>query len=329
VGGATATGLGAACIAAGLLAAGSSFKRLPRRRCFQRLVVHAGNDFAGSAQPVEPNNKVSLGGVLGNTANAIEERSNKLRKGLDSLRSAPEELGRKLAQPFVTTATVVSDSAKAVAEVAGRAPDGKSFETARGSVGNLAAIPGVVKSRLIDTPVEAVQRAQDAAGKILGVPGKLIGTAQDSISAVGTVMGRLVALPGRLKERVDGTVSDVQAVAALPGQVSASISSRVSGFAQSVEAAISLPGQALAGIKETMDDAGQKVDSLASGVGKAANSFSNTVDSNAKVPGRTQANDGSIPRSKLQPLSDSKDSVKSLVDDSADKAAKPPSSQEP
>jgi phage-related protein len=291
------------------------------------LAVHAGNDFTGSAQQVESINNATPD-ELGNTAKAVEESSNRLQNGIENLRSAPQELGRKVAQPFVTAATVVSDSAKAVAEVASRASDEKSMEVARDSVGNLAAIPGAVKSRLIDAPIAAIEGAQDTAVKILSVPGKMIRTTQDSVSAVGKVMDRLVALPGRLKDRVDATVSDVQAVAALPGQVSASFSSRVSS-------AISLPGQALAGIKETMDDAGQRVDTLASGVSKAATSFSNTIDSMATVPGRPQetaakaANDASIPRSALQSPSDSERSIKSSLDDGADKAAKPPSSQEP
>jgi len=355
----TTTGLGAASIAAGLLAISNHLTRLPERRHRRRSVRCAGNDFAGSFQQqlgrarggsnrvaakAESNEDIILN-LLGNPAKVVEERSQGLRNGLNNLRAAPQELGRKVSQPFVKTATAVSDSANAVAETFSRAQDGKTVETVQGSVGNIAAIPAVLKSRLVDAPIAAAQNAQDAVGKILGVPAKLISTTQDSVRVAEKLVGGVVALPGRLKDRVDGTVSNVQrassAVAALPGQVSNSIGSKVlgvqnaaTGFAQSTEAVIRLPGQAVAGIKETIEDAGQKVDTLTSEVGTVAAGFSNAIDGVGKSPSQEQekapkvANDASIPSTPLEPLGDTSGFVKSRTD-SAGKAATPSSSQEP
>jgi len=323
---ATATGLGAAGVASGLVAVSSHVRRRRTRQCRQQLVLHAGDDFVGSIQrtaqqqvesAVEGPNKVlataqdiadAALAVPGNTAKAVEESSTWLRNGLGNLQSAPQELGGKLASPVVTTATIVADSTKAVV-------DGTPSK-----IENLAAIPTAVKSRFFDAPVAAIQSAQDTASKILGVPGKLINRTQDSLSAAEKVLSAVVALPGRLKDRVDGTVGGVQrassAVAALPGRFSDDINKRVSGvqngvsrvqnaatgFAQSAEAVISFPGKTAA-----------EIASFATGV-------SNTIDGIAELPSRAQEaaskvrNVVAIPGTLLKPAADAVGTMKSQID---------------
>lgn len=332
-----AAGLGVVGVASGLVAVNSQVRRR-HGQGRRRLVLHAGDDFIVTVQREAQKQVDSALEGPKKAQQAVELKIEYLRDGLGNLQAAPQELGGKLSTPFVTTATVVADSAKALAEASSRAQDGKAVEKVSGSVGNLAAIPGAVKSRLFDAPVAAIQGAGETANKILGVPAKLISRTQDTVNSAQKVLGGLVALPGRLKDRVEGTVGSAarafSAVAALPGQFSDDINSRVSGvqngvsrvqnaasgFAQSAEAVIRLPGQTVAGISKTIEDVGQKTESVATGVSNATSGFMNASDGVAKLPSRAQetaskaGNLASIPGTLLKPVGDALGGIKSQID---------------
>lgn len=253
-----------------------------------------------------------------------QRQAEEFRTSLGNLKAAPQEITSKLTRPFTKAATVVAASPAQVAGGAASVVAGVSgaskiveeaLDGAKVAATNVAAIPGGLKSRLVDTPLgiargtaeaaavlpakvrATVTKVQDTAEAVASFPNNVATTVQkwtDAVEATTAGVQRLgtavVEMPGTVKQRVDSTVDGVQRTASRIASLPSLVTQKVGGAVGAVQGAVGVVQNAAGDVRSaaaaaqnTTDSVVRSTGAVATFPGKTMASIGETVDSMKKT----------------------------------------------